>query len=391
MMTAAGTTRALEGLRVLDLSRVLAGPWATQLLADLGADVVKVERPGVGDDTRSWGPPYFEGEGGVREAAYFVSANRGKRSIAIDIAAPEGQRVIADLAARADVLVENFKVGDLKRYGLDYATLSAANPRLIYCSISGFGQEGPYAHLPGYDFIMQAMGGLMSVTGEPEGEPMKAGVAITDIMTGLYASNGILAALQQRERTGAGQYIDIALLDVQIATMANQALNYLASGRNPTRHGNAHPNVVPYQTFHTADGGIAVATGNDRQFVTLCRILGLEDIGADPAYASNAGRVAGRAKLIPALQARFETQPTAYWLDRLLASGVPAGPVNTLHDVFADPHVAARGVRIAMPHSAIDGLPGVACPLRLSASPPRADRGPPMLGEHDGEIAGIWA
>jgi crotonobetainyl-CoA:carnitine CoA-transferase CaiB-like acyl-CoA transferase len=382
----AASGNALSGVKILDLSRVLAGPWATQLLADLGADVIKVEKPGSGDDTRSWGPPWFGDEDGAREAAYFVAANRGKRSILADIGTPEGAALVTRLAARSDVLVENFKVGGLARYGLDYASLARINPRLIYCSISGFGQSGPYADRPGYDFIVQAMGGLMSVTGTEHGPPMKAGVALTDILTGLYASNGILAALHQREKTGEGQHIDVALLDVQVATLANQASNYLATGHNPRRRGNAHPNIVPYQSFATSDGDIAVAAGNDAQFQRLCELIERPDLAVDSRYATNAARVAMREDLIPMLASRFALKPSAHWLEQLAAGGVPAGPVNTLSDVFADPQVRHRELAIDMPHAGLGHVRGVACPLRLSRSSSSARRGPPLLGEHHAEI-----
>lgn len=378
-------TRALDGVRVIDMSRVLAGPWATQLLADLGADVIKIERPGVGDDTRSWGPPWFTGPNG-REAAYFVCANRGKRSIAIDITTPAGAALVCSMAAEADVFVENFKVGSLGRYGLDYETLSAANPQLVYCSISGFGEEGPYSPLPGYDFIAQAMGGLMSVTGEPTGIPMKAGVALTDIMTGLYACSGVLAALMQRNRTGRGQWVTTCLLDVQIAALANQASGYLASRRNPTRQGNAHPSIVPYQSFESADGVIAVAVGNDSQFSQFCAVLGCPQLSRDPRFATNSARVEARQTLIPLLQSLLKTRGSAHWVSSLTAAGVPVGPVNTLAEVFADPHVVQRQIELSMPHSTLGRVAGVACPVHLSGSPPRTDRGPPVLDEHGEQI-----
>ena len=379
-------TRALDNIRVVDMSRVLAGPWATQLLADLGADVIKVERPGHGDDTRTWGPPWFTAKDGRREAAYFVSTNRGKRSIAIDIAESAGAALVADMAAEADVFVENFKVGSLIRYGLDYASLAARNPRLIYCSISGFGQDGPYAALPGYDFIAQAMGGMMSLTGEPNGAPVKTGVALADIMTGLYACNGILAALMQRARSGRGQHVTTCLLDVQIATLANQAASYLATQRNPPRMGNAHPSIVPYQSFETADGWVAIGVGNDAQFRRLCRALNVPQLARDGRFATNTGRVEHRQILIPLLQSAFMRASSSEWIAQLTAVEVPVGPVNTLADVFADPHVIQRGLQIAMPHAALESVPGVACPVRLSDSPPRTDRGPPLLDEHGDQI-----
>jgi len=378
--------RALDKIRVVDLSRVLAGPWATQLLADLGADVIKIERPGLGDDTRTWGPPWFTAEDGRRESTYFVSTNRGKRSIAVDIAEPRGAELVASMATEADVLVENFKVGDLKRYGLDYTTLAARNPKLVYCSISGFGQEGPYAALPGYDFIAQAMGGMMSLTGEPNGAPVKTGVALADIMTGLYACNGILAALFQREHSNRGQHVTTCLLDVQIATLANQASGYFATHRNPPRMGNAHPSIVPYQSFETADGLIAIAVGNDSQFRTLCQTLNVTQLARDNRFATNSARVENREILIPLLQTAFMRASTRHWIMQLTTAGVPAGPVNTLADVFADPHVVQRELQVTMPHTTLGSVPGVACPVRLSDSPPRTDRGPPALDEHGEQI-----
>jgi glutaryl-CoA transferase len=374
---------ALEGVRVLDLSRVLAGPWATQLLADLGADVIKLERPGEGDDTRSWGPPYLESDDAkTREAAYFLSANRGKRSVAIDVAQPRGAQLVADLAARTDVLVENFKVGGLRKYGLDYESLRARNPGLIYCSITGFGQDGPYAERPGYDFIIQGMSGLMSITGSPAGEPTKAGVAIADVFTGLYAANAIQAALLARVRTGMGQRIDLALLDVQVAVLANQALNYLVSGRSPRRMGNAHPNIVPYQAFDTADGSMTVAVGNDQQFARFCVALAAPHLAQDSRFATNEGRVAHREPLICEVQRLLFAQPTAYWLEKLEQGGIPAGPINTLEQVFSDPQVRHRGLRIDTPHRGAGSAPGVRCPIRMSGATVGAERGPPQIGEH---------
>lgn len=386
MSEAARPARALDRIRVIDMSRVLAGPWATQLLADFGADVIKIERPGVGDDTRTWGPPWFTAANGQRESSYFVSTNRGKRSIAVDIAAPAGAALVASMAEEADVLVENFKVGDLERYGLDYATLAARNPRLVYCSISGFGQEGPYAALPGYDFIAQAMGGMMSLTGEPDGEPVKTGVAHADILSGLYACNGILAALLQREHSGRGQHVTTCLLDVQIATLANQASAYFATQRNPQRMGSAHASIVPYQSFRTADGHIALAVGNDSQFRTLCQVLDTRALARDSRFETNTARVEHRGILIPLLQSAFLRGSTQHWIARLTAARVPAGPVNTLSEVFADPHVVQRRLRVDMPHTAVGSVSSVACPIRLSDSPPRTDRGPPALDEHGEQI-----
>jgi crotonobetainyl-CoA:carnitine CoA-transferase CaiB-like acyl-CoA transferase len=375
---------ALSGIKVLDLSRVLAGPWATQLMADLGAEVIKVERPGVGDDTRAWGPPWFTAADGAREAAYFACANRGKRSVAIDLASAEGAAQVKSLALEADVVVENFKPGDLARHGLDADSLMALNPRLIYCTVSGFGADGPYAERPGYDFIIQAMGGLMSVTGPADGGPTKAGVALVDIMSGLYACNGVLAALHRRARTGVGGLVEVALFDVQVAALANQASNYLASGRDPKRWGNAHPNIVPYQDFACADGHLAVAVGNDRQFRALCEVLGLPAAGRDPAYATNADRVAHRETLIPILAEAFLAQPGGHWVARLNAAGVPAGAVNTLSSLFADPHLQARGLKLSMPHDTLGEIPGVACPIRIDRQLQAAETGVPSLGSSDG-------
>ena len=378
--------RALSGIRVVDASRVLAGPWATQLLADLGADVVKVERPGTGDDTRSFGPPWFRGANGEREAAYFTCANRNKRSIALDLARAEDAALLVEMASEADVFVENFKVGSLARYGLDYASLSARNPRVVYCSITGFGQHGPYSELPGYDFIVQAVGGLMSITGEASGPPMKVGVALSDILTGLYACNGILAALHQRNQSGRGQFIETALLDVQVAALANQAASFLATGYNPRRHGNAHPSIVPYQTFETSDGVIAVAVGNDAQFTALCKVLERPSLSADPRFRTNAKRVAERDLLIPELQRAFRRSSSRKWLALLADAGVPAGPVNTIEQVFSDPHVIERQLRVTLPHGRLGTVPGVACPVRMSDSPPVLERGPPALDEHGEQI-----
>ena len=378
--------RALSGIRVVDVSRVLAGPWATQLLADLGADVIKVERPGTGDDTRSFGPPWFQGAHGEREAAYFTCANRNKRSIALDLTRAEDAALLMEMASEADVFVENFKVGSLARYGLDYASLAACNPRVVYCSITGFGQQGPYSELPGYDFIVQAVGGLMSITGEAGGPPMKVGVALSDILTGLYACNGILAALHQRGQSGRGQYVETALLDVQVATLANQAASFLATGYNPHRHGNAHPSIVPYQTFETSDGVIAIAVGNDAQFAALCEVLERPSLAADPRFRTNARRVAERDLLIPELQRALRRRGSREWLARLADAGVPAGPVNTIEQVFSDPHVIERQLRVTLPHGRLGTIPGVACPVRMSDSPAVLDRGPPGLDEHGEEI-----
>ncbi len=387
---------ALNGLKVLDLSRVLAGPWAGQLLGDLGADVVKVERPGSGDDTRAWGPPYLQDEEGrdTSEAAYFLSANRNKRSLTIDFTQPEGQKLLRELVAKADVLIENFKVGGLKAYGLDYASLQAINPRLVYCSITGFGQTGPYAQRAGYDFMIQAIGGLMSVTGRgPEEDgagPVKVGVAVTDILTGLYASNAILAALAERERSGEGQYIDLALLDVQVACLANQALNYLTTARPPGRLGNAHPNIVPYQDFPTADGDFILTVGNDGQFRRFAEVAGQADWADDPRFATNAARVAHRAELIPLIRQVTVFRTTAQWLEALEPAGVPCGPINDLAQVFADPQVVERALALQMPHPLTGKLRLVANPIRLSRTPVVYRSAPPLLGQHSAEVLRDW-
>jgi len=391
--TQTGAARgALDGLRVLDLSRVLAGPWAGQILGDLGAEVIKVERPGRGDDTRAWGPPYLnDGQGApTSESAYYLSANRNKQSVTIDITRPEGQRLVKELVAESDVLLENFKVGGLKRYGLDYASLAAINPRLIYCSITGFGQDGPYAERPGYDFLIQGMGGLMSITGQPDGEPgggpVKAGVALTDITTGLYAAIAVLAAVNHRHQSGEGQHIDMALLDVQVATLANQAMNFLTSGTAPGRMGNAHPNIVPYQTFPAADGDIILTIGNDDQFARFCDAAGRPEWASDERYATNAARVANRDTLIPALRQTTVMKTTAEWLRLLESAGVPGGPVNTIEQVFQDPQVQHRGLRIDLSHPLTQSVPLVGSPLRLSGSPVRYQAAPPLLGEHTGDV-----
>ena len=383
---------ALSHIRVLDLSRILAGPWSSQILADLGADVIKVERPGAGDDTRGWGPPWLKDESGddTDVAAYYLCANRNKRSVTIDITRAEGQELVRRLAAESDVVIENFKVGGLRQYGLDYASLKAVNPRLVYCSVTGFGQDGPYAPRAGYDFLIQGLGGLMSITGRPDGEegggPMKAGVALTDILTGLYAANAILAALAWRERSGEGQYIDLALLDVQVACLANQAANYLTTGRSPGRLGNAHPNIVPYQDFPTADGYMILAIGNDGQFARFCTEAGRPELAADPRFATNAERVRNRATLIPQLKQLTVLRSTAEWIAALESLAVPCGPINTLADVFADPQVQARGLKVTIPHAVAGTVPLVANPMKLSATPPDYRLPPPMLGEHTDEI-----
>jgi crotonobetainyl-CoA:carnitine CoA-transferase CaiB-like acyl-CoA transferase len=390
-----GTTGSLQGVRVLDLTRVLAGPWATQLLADLGADVVKVERPGEGDDTRRWGPPYIDApHSDAREAAFFLSCNRGKRSIEVDLATESGQSVIRDLACVSDVLVENFKVGSLAKYGLDAASLRALNPRLIYCSITGFGQDGPYAERPGYDFVVQGMGGLMSVTGAPDheagGGPMKVGVALTDIMTGLYATSAVLAALHERSRTNLGRSIDLALLDVQVAALANQALSYLATGVNPERLGNAVPAIVPYETFTTADGYMIVAAGNDGQFQRLCQAIELPLLAMDSRFQTNDLRVTNRRALIPLLAESLRARPTKTWLAILEEAGVPVGPINRLSDVFENEQVIARQLRLSLPHSKLGNVPSVACPIRFDGRPLPYPCGPPALGEHTEAVLAEW-
>ena len=368
---------------MLDLSRVLAGPWASQLLGDLGADVVKVERPGTGDDTRHWGPPYLPGS---TDAAYFLCANRNKRSVASAFPGRGGPAGGRRRAQGADVVLENFKVGGLAQYGLDHASLSAANPRLVTCSITGFGQTGPYAQRAGYDFLVQGMGGLMSVTGRPDGEPgggpQKVGVAVTDVLTGLYATTAILAALAHRDRTGEGQHIDLALLDVQVASLANQTMNYLVGGQAPVRMGNAHPSIVPYQDFPSADGHFIIAAGNDRQFASLARAMGEPGWAANPAYATNAARVANRAALVGLIAQRGRTRTTAEWVGVLEQAGVPCGPINTLAEVFDDPQVRSRGTRIAMTHGTGAEIALVANPIRMSATPPAYTLPPPTLGEH---------
>jgi len=380
--------RPLDGVRVLDLSRILAGPWASQTLADFGAEVIKVERPGAGDDTRGWGPPWLRDRAGeaTGESAYYLCANRGKRSLALDFTTPEGQRLVRELAARSDVLLENYKVGGLARYGLDYPSLRQINPKLVYCSITGFGQTGPYAPRAGYDAAIQAMGGLMSLTGEPDRPPQKVGVAVVDLMTAMYAVSGILAALRHAERSGEGQHLDLALLDVQVAFLANQASNHLIGGEVPERLGSAHPNIVPYQPMPAADGHFMLAVGNDAQFARLCEVIGQPALARDPDYASNAARVANRAALLPQLEAALRQQPRAYWLERLEAVAVPAAPVNRIDEVFADPQVQARGARVSLPHPRHGEVPGVANPLRFSATPVRYGAAAPELGEHSAQV-----
>jgi crotonobetainyl-CoA:carnitine CoA-transferase CaiB-like acyl-CoA transferase len=379
----------LTGLRVLELARILAGPWAGQLLADLGADVIKVERKGAGDDTRGWGPPFVPAaDGGHLGAAYFHGANRGKRSIELDFETAEGQRLVKKLAARSDVLIENFKVGGLKKFGLDYASMSKEFPRLIYCSVTGFGQTGPYASRAGYDLMAQGMGGLMSLTGEADGEPTRVGIPIADIMTGVYAVVGILAAIHERDKTGKGTLVDGALVDTQVGMLANQALNYLVSGDLPVRIGNAHPNIVPYQVFPVADGHIIIATGNDSQFVKLCGVLGEPSLAENPDYKDNKSRLAHREILVGRLTELCKRMTSADILAKLEAVGVPAGPINNLDQVFDDPQVIHRGVKLNLPSTFAKGgtIPGVRSPLMIGGRPMAHERPSPRLGEHTQEI-----
>ncbi len=384
----------LSHIRVLDLSRVLAGPWAGQNLADLGAEVIKVERPGQGDDTRRWGPPYLKDAAGrdTSEAAYYLSCNRGKKSIALDLATPEGQRLTRELAAKCDILLENYKVGGLARFGLGYDDLEASHPHLIYCSITGFGQTGPCRERAGYDLIAQGMGGLMSITGEPDGAPgggpKRVGVAIADLFSGMYATIAVLGALARRERTGRGQHIDLALLDCQVAMLANQAMNYLTSGRPPPRMGNAHPNVVPYQPFATADGQLIVAAGNDAQFAGLCAVIGRPELADDPDFATNAARIRNRERLLPMITERLKARTNREWQGALDAVGVPCGPINALDEVFADPQVRARGMRFELDHPLAGRVPMVASPMRFSDTPLEYHAPPPLLGEHTDDVLG---
>ena len=383
---------ALEGVRVLDLSRVLAGPWATQLLADLGAEVIKVEKPGAGDDTRHWGPPWHE-HGEEKVAAYFLAANRGKRSVAIDFATEEGAALVRRMAADADVLVENFKVGGLEKFGLDAASLRTEHPRLIYASITGFGQDGPYAARAGYDYIIQGMGGLMSLTGLPDGEtgggPMKVGVAVADLFTGMYTASTILAALYRREQTGEGATIDMALLDTQLAMLANQASNTLVSGTDSKRLGAGHPNIVPYQPFNAKDQPIIIAVGNDRQFARLAAIVGHPEWVEDPVYATNAARVSAREKLVPMIAEIIAAKPAAEWLEQLEAAGIPAGPINTISQALADPQAVHRGAQISAGGGALGEVPMVGSPIRIDGKRADAPLPPPGLGEH-GDLLSEW-
>lgn len=397
MHNSAGATSpsptALAGVRVLDLSRVLAGPWASQLLGDLGAEIVKVEKPGSGDDTRGWGPPFLtDAEGAATDAAYFLAANRNKKSVAVDIADPDGAALVRRLAAGCHVVIENFKVGDLARYGLDWAALSADNPALVYCSITGFGQTGPGASRPGYDFMIQGLGGLMSITGQPDGapgaEPMKVGVAIADLFAGLYASNAILAALRHAERTGQGQHIDVALYDCQVAMLANQAMNYLVSGVAPTRLGNAHPNIAPYQVFAARDGHLVIAVGNDSQFASLARLIGQPELAADARFMSNRQRVAQREALVALISPAIARADMASWLEKLEAAGVPAGPIRTIDEVFDDPLTAARALTTPLSRADAEGKHIVNHPVKFSATPAQTRLDPPRLGAHTDEIIG---
>ncbi len=375
---------ALSHLKVLDLSRVLAGPWASQTLADFGAQVIKVERPEKGDDTRAWGPPFLKDNHGgtTNESAYFMSANRGKESVCIDITSDEGQQQIKKLAEQCDVVIENFKVGGAKKYGLDYESLSKQNPRLIYCSITGFGQTGPYKDRPGYDFLVQAMGGLMSVTGDEKSGPQKVGVALTDVMTGLYATVGILTAITEREKSGLGQHVDLALLDVTAATLANQATNFLVGDKVPTGLGNAHPNIVPYQSFETADGHMIVAVGNDGQFKRFCQVINLAGLADDENYTSNEQRVLNRVTLVPMLQAQLKRKNRDEWLAEFEKHQVPAGPINTIDEVFSNEQILARDMRVKVKHALNDELELPGNPIKLSRTPVSYDKAPPLLGQH---------
>ncbi|MDN4054992.1 CaiB/BaiF CoA-transferase family protein [Massilia sp. YIM B02763] len=388
---------ALSHIRVLDLTRVLAGPWACQMLADLGAEVIKIERPGSGDDTRAWGPPYLKDEEGrdTRESAYFLSTNRGKKSVTLDIATPEGQAIVRKLAMESDVFIENYKVGDMARYGLSYDDLKALNPRLVYCSVTGFGQDGPMSSFAGYDFVIQGMGGLMSITGErddlPGGGPQKLGVAFSDLMTGMYASVAILAAIEHRHKTGEGQYIDMALLDVQVAAVANMNMNYLVSGKVPKRQGNAHANIVPYQVFRTRDGHMVLAVGNDRQFAKFCDIAGCAHLAGDERFATNANRVRNREILVPMLEEVLLGRTTADWVAPLEAAGVPAGPINDIAQTFEHPQVKHRKMRVDLPHPQAGTVPSVANPIKFSATPIAYASAPPLLGQHTQDILATLA
>jgi crotonobetainyl-CoA:carnitine CoA-transferase CaiB-like acyl-CoA transferase len=384
--------RPLSHIRVLDLTRVLAGPWASQNLADLGAEVIKIERPGSGDDTRSWGPPFLKDKDGkeTRESAYFLSVNRGKKSVTLDIATPEGGKVARELAAKCDVLLENYKVGGLAKYGLGYEDLRKINRRLVYCSVTGYGQSGPSAHLPGYDFIFQGMGGLMSITGErdglPGGGPQKVGIAVTDVMAGMYASLAVTAALLHCERTGEGQYIDLALLDTIVAFGANQISNYFHSGKLPERWGNAHPNLLPYEVFPTSDGHLILGAGNDSQWVSFCEVAERPELASEPRFKTMPDRIRNRRALIPILQDIMKRRPSRDWIERFDAANVPCGPINNYQEVFENPQVRHRGLRIEMPHPLSGTTPGVASPMRFSETPVGYERPPPLLGQHTREV-----
>jgi len=382
----------LSHIRVIDLSRVLAGPWCGQNLADLGAEVIKIERPGTGDDSRAFGPPWLKGRDGkdTRESAYFASANRGKKSVTVNLSNAEGQNIVRGLARQSDVLIENYKVGDLARYGLGYAELAKINPRLIYCSVTGFGQTGPYRERPGYDFMIQGMGGVMSITGErddlPGGGPQRVGIPIADIMTGMYATVAICAALAHRERNGTGQHLDLALLDTQVGVLANQGMNYLATGEAPGRIGNAHPNIVPYQPFKTKDGDVILACGNDNLFTKFCEVAGCQHLARDPRFAINSKRVENREAITRLLAEIFAKRTTKEWCDALEAAGVPNGPINNLKQVFEEPQVAARGMRIELEHALAGRIPLIASPMKFSGTPLEHKAPPPSLGQHTEEV-----
>ncbi|WP_156176833.1 CaiB/BaiF CoA transferase family protein [Kiloniella spongiae] len=378
----------LSGIRVLDLSRVLAGPWVGQTLADLGCDVIKVERPGCGDDTRAWGPPFIKtaADETTQESAYYMSANRGKRSLAVDMTKPEGQKILQELVLHCDIVIENFKVGGLKKFGLDYQSLAKINPKLIYCSITGFGQEGPYADKAGYDLMIQGMGGLMSITGEADRQPMKVGVAVVDLFSGMYGVTGILAALFKRERTGRGDHIDIALMDCQAAMLANQATNYLVSDKVPHRRGNAHPNISPYEVFETSDGYMILAVGNDRQFEAFCGVAGCVELAKDPKYQTNTARVENREQLVPFVQGMLKEKPTDFWIKSLEHVKVPCGPINDLSQVFADPHIQQRGILKEYEHPGGAKQQLVSTPIKYGQAKSGAELSPPMLGQHTDEV-----
>ncbi len=392
LYNAPAMSRPLSHVRVLDLTRVLAGPWASQNLADLGAEVIKVERPGTGDDVRDWGPPFLKDRNGkdTHESAYYCSVNRGKKSLTLDIASPEGAAIARELAAKSDVLIENYKVGGLKKYGLSYDDVRELNPRIVYCSITGFGQTGPLAHRPGYDFIFQGMGGLMSITGErddlPGGGPQKVGIAITDVLTGMYASLAIVAAIAHRERTGRGQHVDMALLDTIVAFGANQIFNWFTSGEIPKRWGNAHPNLLPYEVFPTADGHVIVGCGNNSQWQSFCAAAGRPGLASEDRFKTMPDRIRNRKELIPIVQEIMKTRGSREWIDALEAAGVPCGPINNYKEVFDDPQVRARGLKIEMPHPLAGTMPGVASPMRFSETPVTYDVPPPLLGQHTDEV-----